>query len=245
MALTTTDAVIVELYDNPLTERTDDRYGRVVNVASVNDEVLLARAIANGFNGNAESMRATLRAVDAEAMKAVARSEIVNYGLGHIALDTNAVFIGDAPVWDPEKDRLVARITPSKALREALKSTPVRILGMAPDNSVISFVTDVTTGKVNETLTLGGMVNLRGSRVKIVGNKPGIGLWLTNVDTQEEVEVPSTAIGMNDPKRISFVVPATLAAGNYILSIVTQFVNGSTLLKEPRTLRLGYVLAAE
>jgi hypothetical protein len=29
--LTTTDAVIIELFDNPLTENPDDRNGRVVN----------------------------------------------------------------------------------------------------------------------------------------------------------------------------------------------------------------------
>jgi hypothetical protein len=31
-----TDAVIVELFDNLLTQRNDDRYGRVLNIASMN-----------------------------------------------------------------------------------------------------------------------------------------------------------------------------------------------------------------
>jgi hypothetical protein len=40
-------AVIVELFDNPLTDRTDDRYGRVINVASINKDTLLHQQFNN------------------------------------------------------------------------------------------------------------------------------------------------------------------------------------------------------
>jgi hypothetical protein len=243
--LTDVDAVIIELHDNPLTERKDDRYGRVVNIASINVDVLIARAIASGFNGNAASMKATLEAVEAEALKAVIRGEIVNYGLGHIALDVEGAFIGDAASWDPAVNSLAARITPSKKLRQALKATPVRIRGMAADGAAINTVTDVATGTVNERLTPGGMVNLSGSRIKITGDAEGVGLWLTNQDTQDAVQVPSTAIGINEPSRVSFVVPATLPAGSYLLSIVTQFTGGGIKLTSPRTIVLHYVLAVD
>ena len=67
------DAVIIELHDNPLTGRKDDRYGRIVNIASINTETLIRRATAAGFNGNEASMKATLVAVDEEVIKAVVR----------------------------------------------------------------------------------------------------------------------------------------------------------------------------
>lgn len=243
--LSTVDAVIVELHDNPLTERQDDCYGRIVNIASVDVNTLVGRALSSGFNGNAESMKAAIAAVDAEAVKAVVRGEIVNYGLGHISVDVEGAFIGDAPVWNPQVNRLAAHITPSKTLRETLKSTPVRIRGKASDSSVISTVTDVVTGKVNEQLTPGGIVNLRGTRVKIAGSAQNVGLWLTNQDTQEATPVPMSSIGTNDPSRLSFVVPATLASGSYLLSIVTQFTSGTTLLREPRTVVLRCVLSVD
>ena len=236
------DAVIIEMHENPLTERKDDRYGRVVNIASVGPDVLIARAIESGFNGNAASMKATLSAVESEAVKAVVRGEIVNYGLGHVAVDVEGAFYGDAPVWDSSTNRLVARITPSKHLREKLKATPVRIRGMAPDSSVISEVIDVATGKRNEALSIGGMANLHGTCMKIAGDAQGVGLWLTNQDSNEDILVPMTAIGINNPSSISFVVPASTPTGNYLLSIVTQY-NHSRLLKEPRTVTLNYVLA--
>jgi hypothetical protein len=54
-----------------------------------------------------------------------------------------------------------------------------------------------------------------------------------------------TSIGVNDPSRISFVVPADLPPGEYLLIIVTQFSGGGKNLKEPRTLTLEYHLTVE
>jgi hypothetical protein len=246
MSLKSIDAVIVELYDNPLTERTDDRYGRVVNIASVNEDTLIERAIANGFNGNAASMKAAYQAVKDEAVKAVVRGEIVNFGLGHIAIDVEGAFIGDAPQWNPDINKLVAGITPSKDLREAIKKTPVKIIGMAPDQSVIASVTDVATGKVNERLTRGGMITVKGSRIKIAGDSPSIGLFLVNQETQASVQAPATAIGVNDPSKVIFVTPADLDAGAYLLSIVTQFTGSNSRFRnEPRTIIFNQVLTVE
>jgi hypothetical protein len=239
--LTTTDAVIVELYDNLFTERIDDRCGRVINIASVNEDTLIERAIHNGFNGNAASMKAAHEAVKLEALKAAVRGELVTYGLAHIALDVEGVFIGDAPTWNPAANKLVARLSPVKTLRETLKASPVRILGMAPDSIAISSVADVASGKVNETLTPGGMAIIKGTRIKIAGDKPGVGLLLTNEDSKAVQQVPATAIGTNDPSKIMLVVP-TLAPGSYRLSIVTQFSGGGRLLNDPRTVTLSCVL---
>ena len=244
--LTTTDAVIIELFDNPLTENPNDRYGRVVNLASINEDILIARAIANGFNGNAASMKAVCEALKQEAVKAVVRGEIVHYGLGHVVLDVEGSFIGDEPQWNPEKHKLVAAITTTKDLRETLKKTPVNIRGMASNHAAILTVTDVATGKVNEVLTPGGMANIMGSRIKIDGDKPEVGLFLDNQNTQGRIQVPATAIGLNDPSKVMFVVPTDLAAGDYLMVIVTQFGGTSTrLLNEPRTITFNHVLKVE
>jgi hypothetical protein len=244
--LTSTDAVIIELYDNPLTERPDDRYGRVINIASINEDTLIERAIANGFNGNAASMKAAYLAVKQEAVKAVVRGEIVNFGLGHVVLDVEGAFIGDAPQWNPETNKLIASIVPSKELRETLKKTPVNVIGLAPDRAAIATLTDVASGKVNEKMTPGGMATLQGSRIKIDGDDPAVGLFITNQDTQQATQVPATSIGMNDPKKVMFVIPADLETGNYLISIVTQSGSNSTrLLNEPRTILFNQVLIVE
>jgi hypothetical protein len=244
--LTTTDAVIIELFDNPLTENPDDRYGRVVNLASVDVDTLTARAIAGGYNGNAASMKAAYEALKQEATKAVVRGEIVNFGLGHVILDVEGVFEGDEPQWNPEKHKLVASITTTKELRETLKVTPVNIRGMASNHAAIRSVTDVTTKKVNEVLTPAGMANISGSRIKIDGDNPDVGLFLVNQDTQERNQVPDTTIGLNDPSKVMFIVPAGLAAGDYLVSIITQYsAHSKQTLNEPRTITFNHVSKVE
>jgi hypothetical protein len=244
--LSSTETILVETYDNHLTDRSDDRYGRVVHIASVTEDELIARTVEEGTDLKSETIKAAYNLLKRVALKAVCRGEIVNFGLGYTTLDVEGSFIGDAPQWDGKTNRLTARITASKELREALKATPVRVLGKAQEGNVINAVTDVATGKANEVLTPGGMANIKGNKIKIAGDSPDIGLFLTNQDTAEAVAVPMTAIGANDPSKIAFVIPATLVAGNYLLSIVTQYTGSSgRFLNEPRTITLNYVLAVE
>jgi hypothetical protein len=98
---------------------------------------------------------------------------------------------------------------------------------------------------VNDTLTPGGIANIKGTRIKIFGDKPEVELFITNQDTKEVITVLPNTIGMNDPSRISFVVPATLVPGSYLLSIVTQYTGSGGERKFPKTIVLGYVLTVE
>jgi multidrug efflux pump subunit AcrA (membrane-fusion protein) len=117
---------------------------------------------------------------------------------------------------------------------------------MAPDQAAIAQVTDVASGKVNEILTPGGMVNIKGSRIRIGGDNPDVGLFLINQDTQEKIQIPASAIGMNAPSKVMFVAPADLAAGTYLMSVVTQFIgNTAKLLKAPRTITFNHILTVE
>jgi hypothetical protein len=42
-----TGAIIVELFDNPLIGRANDRYGGVINMASINEDTLLHQQFNN------------------------------------------------------------------------------------------------------------------------------------------------------------------------------------------------------
>ena len=243
--LTNIEQVIVELYKNLLTEREDDFYGRVVNIASVGEDELIDRVVKTGTDIHPETLKASYELLKREALKAIIRGEIVNFGLGHIALDVQGAFIGQGAQWDSKKHRLIARIASSKDLRETLAKTPVNVLGEAPDSSVINSITDVASDTVNDVITPGGIANLKGHRIKIAGDKPEVGLFFTEQTTQQKVTVSLKSIGTNDPSKISFVIPATLTAGGYLLSIVTQYSGGSRERKDPKTLLLNYVLTVE
>jgi hypothetical protein len=84
-----------------------------------------------------------------------------------------------------------------------------------------------------------------GVKIRIAGDNPANGIRFINQSDETETLVPETAILVNDPKKLSFIAPADLVAGDYKLSITTQFAGSATQLKEPRTFVFEYILAVQ
>lgn len=151
----------------------------------------------------------------------------------------SGVFMGETGVVDPEKQRGVVNLIATNKMRAETGqiglefSGRIRRLGGAN----IGLVRDVTTGKTDGTITPGGMVEVTGSKIRCVG-ADGTGLGsLTLVSVGEgTVAATITVLGINDPSRLMFTLPADLAAGEYQLTLETWFSNNSTQLKESRTL---------
>jgi hypothetical protein len=112
---------------------------------------------------------------------------------------------------------------------------------MAQVSSVINSITDVTTGEINTTLTPGGGVNIVGNKIKIAGDHPDNGIAFIVQETNEVIPVPMTSVLINEPSKISLIVPA-LPPGDYLLKLTTQFSVGTQTLKEPRVYILNYIL---
>ena len=101
----------------------------------------------------------------------------------------------------------------------------------------------MTTGKTDGTITPGGMLDVTGSKIRCINaDNTGVGkLPLVNLAAQT-VAATITVLGINDPSRLMFTLPANLAAGEYRLTIETWFSTNSTLLKQSRTLTYGIPL---
>ncbi len=242
MATNDKSSVIVELYDLTLTERKDDRFGRVVTTKSLTEDDLIAIAVSRRTDLNANTLKASINILQEIASEQIANGASVSFGLGYFNLGVNGVFIGDNAKWDPAIHSLSVRVTPTAGLRTAVKASIVDVRGMAASGLVVNTVTDVTSGEVNSRLTPGGGVNLTGNKIKIDGDNASVGISLTNEATKEATLIAKTAVLVNDPSKITFVVPAGLASGDYKLTITTQYSSTSHLLKEPRSYTFDYVL---
>ena len=168
-------------------------------------------------------------------------------GSAQYAPSLSGVFIGDTGVIDPAVNKCAVNITPSQAMRtEVAKVEPkfsgtVRRMGGAR----ISLVKDVATGKTDGTITAGGMLDVKGTKIRCVGaDGTGLGaVKLLNLADQTEA-ASFTQLGINDPSRLMFTLPADLADGEYQLVVETWFSSASTLLKEMRTLVYPITLVA-
>ncbi|MDR2064854.1 MAG: DUF4469 domain-containing protein [Prevotellaceae bacterium] len=234
--------VIVELYDLTITDRKDDRFGRVVTSKSLKEDDLINIAVSRRTDLSPTTLRASLDILKEIAIEEIAGGSSVYFGLGYFNLTVNGVFIGDHAKWDPAIHSLHVKAAASAELRQAIKSTQVNVRGMSQSGIIINRLHDVTSGEDNTRLTAGGGVNLLGSKIKIAGDSADNGIYLTEQNTREITRIAGTALIVNDPSKVSFIVPADLPAGDYKLSITTQYSAGAKLLVEPRTYVLDYIL---
>jgi len=234
--------VVVELYDLAITERKDDRFGRVVTHKSLNEDDLIKIAVQRRTDLSPTSLKSTMELLKAIAREQIANGSSVAFGLGYFSVGVNGVFYGDDSTWIPSEHSLAVKVTPTMELRNAVKSSAVNLRGDAKVGTAINKVIDVVTGEINSVLTPGGAVNIIGSRIRIIGDDPANGISLINEQTSEVINIPSNSIATNDPSKLTFVLPTDLASGDYKLQITTQFSNTSTLLKEPRIYVFNYML---
>ncbi|WP_302138303.1 DUF4469 domain-containing protein, partial [uncultured Parabacteroides sp.] len=145
--------------------------------------------------------------------------------------------------FNPAVNKLTLDIVPSKRMREALKKVKTISLGRKPEVAGIDLVTDTATGLTDGTITTNDDIRIDGSRIKIAGDEAVVGVFFVTEDGSKTVKV-SRRLTQNDPSRILARVPA-LDNGNYILRIVTQYLQGSQLLKEARIIEYKKMLTVE
>jgi hypothetical protein len=235
--------LLVELYELLLTSRKDDRMGRIVSTGSLKVDDLISIAVTRRSDINSSTMRASYDILREVALEELCNGKHVEFGLSYNSIGVEGIFIGDHPAWDKEKNHLVFRSTAAADVRQIMKEIEVEVLGMASSGIFINSLTDVVSGEVDKLITPGGGIKLAGSKIKIAGEIEGIGIHLTNIDSEAVFDIPFTSILDNEPSKITFIVPTNLPAGDYKLSITTQFSNHTVLLKEARTYVFDCILA--
>ncbi|GMO55709.1 MAG: DNA-binding domain-containing protein [Treponemataceae bacterium] len=125
-------------------------------------------------------------------------------------------------------------------LKELLLKVQVENEGTAGDGAYIDEIIDVHTDSLNSVLTPGNMAHIMGSKIKVEGSDPAVGVWFVSQAAGNARTKVSENLGINKGTEIMALIPA-LSAGAYTLEIVTQYTNG-TPLKNPRTIQSESVL---
>ena len=103
----------------------------------------------------------------------------------------------------------------------------------------ITEVKDVVSGKTNDILTKGGVVQLVGSRLKFDAKDAAQGIFFVP-ETGEAVR--ATVIAENKPARLMAIIPADLPAGTYCIEVRTKIAEGGKALKNLKTGRFAKAL---
>ena len=148
----------------------------------------------------------------------------------------------------PEGSFPVARLQPSLAFRNYLKErVMVEFDGFDEHDGFIAEATDEATGIVDEVMTAGNILTIRGSGIKIESDeahKSEVGVFFRSPSgTSTRVDV----IAVNEPKTLKVLVPPGLCHGTlYQIEVATQSSVKSSghVLKNLRNIRSDFMLAA-
>lgn len=148
-----------------------------------------------------------------------------------------------APV-DRTKVRAYASLRPGAALKQAMANTKLNLfMQPAATGPHIAGMTSAEYADAEATtrapMGASGMAAISGEGMKLVGGHPSVGITLTSVATpSKSFFIPAAKVSPNTPKKLQFVLPAGITEGQWMVKVTTQYSNGATMTKEPRTFEL-------
>lgn len=234
--------VYAMLYNNPLTPDPNDYYGKIKPTGVINNTALATVMEEEGIEIKRETLLDILGRADRIKVEKLAEGYVINDGVCYARIGINGNFIGETDQFDKNEHKLIATFAPGQKLREALKNTKVDILGAAKVQPIIGKIMDNLTGTDNEIITANNVITIEGEKIKILGDQEDNGVYFIN--QSDQMRTKCAQIIQNDPKKLILMVP-DLPSGDYILEVVTQFANGNTTLKEPRSTKFEHILIVE
>jgi len=233
------------LYDNVLTkDNPNDFTARTASERSLNVQQICQAAVSRGgADISASSMEHATELFLKEMAYQLCDGFSVNTGYFTASTTIRGVFDSPSETFNKDKHSIIFQFNQGEKLRAEIPNIEVNILGVSESSAVILQVTDVKSGSVNDLLTPGRNLKIAGSKIKVAGEDPSVGVFFVNAATQERTKVEASDIVTNNPSELIVVIPA-LEAGTYTIEIVTQYA-GSITLKEPRIATLNRQLAVE
>ena len=228
-----------DLYDNLLTERKGDYTAKPRITGTLYNTDIAARIVAARTEYQHGTILNILDMADSHKVQAIAEGKSVVDGVGQYLVNVQGAFEGEKAQFEPGKHALGITYTMGKLLRETLKLVKVVVNGVAVVGPVINTVTDSTSKAINGQLSSGGALVLGGVNLKIQGDDPSIGVYLTPT-TEGAAPMKAPVVIANSPSQVIVQMP-TLADGQYTVSLTTQY-SGSRNVKEPRTYTFPIIL---
>ena len=221
------------LRENLLTPAPDDYMAQAADVRSYTLDEIIDLMMEKGTTLTRADVAATLQ-VYGEVVSAIIKDgSAVNTPLMNTALSISGVFDGANDSFDKKRHTVNLNLTAGTLLRDAVTKVKCEKTEAASTDPYITEVADIVSGKVNEVLTKGGVVQLLGSRLKFDAKDAAQGIFFV---PETGNPVRAAVIAENKPARLMAIIPADLAAGTYYIEVRTKILEGN---KSGKTLKTG------
>lgn len=223
------------LYDNLLTPDPNDFTARVSSERSLSvADICHSAATRGGADVSDAAMSHAVELFLKEMAYRLCDGFAVNTGYFTAMPVVRGVFLNPNETFDPQRHTLQFQFTQGELMRREIEDVEVKIMGVAETGLYIGQVEDMKSRTVNEVLTPGFNLRVSGTKLRVVGDKPGVGIFFRETVTNTATKVDEGDIVVNNPSELMIIIPA-LPAGTYQLEITTQFSTNKQWLKEPRT----------
>ena len=233
----------VKLYDNLLTPNPNDFLARVVSERSLTiRDICESSATRGGADVSAPAMQHGVELFLKEMAYLLCDGFSVNTGYFTAVPSIRGAFSSPTENFNSNKHSILFQFTQGDTLRKEIANVEIEILGVAESGTEIMQVTDVKTGSVNDLITPNRNLKIIGSKIKLAGDHPDLGLAFideTNPSNIFKVEMDEFVI--NNPSELIIVIPEDLPIGQYKLQLTTQY-GGTKSLKTPRTVVFDKIL---
>ena len=218
------------LVENLLTERPDDYSAQTHSIATLDKEAVITRMLNRGTLLTRTDILAVLNGFEETVSEALLEGYSLTLPLFNTSFSISGVFENPLDSFDGNRHKLNVNLTKGALLRKAEKDVKFEKTNTAAPLPHIQEVKDSVSGSVNEKLTPGGVIELRGYNLRIDGDNPSCGLWFV---ANNGTETKANVFIENKPSKIIAMIPA-LPAGNYQVKVATQFSGSATPLKTPK-----------
>jgi hypothetical protein len=231
----------VKLYPNYLPQIEGAYIARTDNEAALSvEQVCAALRDRGGYTGNFDDLVEHVKEFMDETAYQLCDGFAVNTGYYSIHPNVGGTFNSVKEERDARKHPVTFHFRSRAPLRALAERIKIEIEGLADTQGYIAEFIDVTTDAVNETATPGGIFTVRGDRIKVAGDKPGVGVYFVSAaDPSERINVAGHLAENSASKLIGPIPP--LSAGEWKIEVITQYTRG-TDLKEPRTIESPFTL---
>jgi len=224
----------ISLELNNLTERPDDYMAVVRNVVYKDFSGILKQLTGPGSILKETECVAVINAFWG------AIGENLKEGIGYSSEFVNitpaagGVFDSDSESFNENKHWKDVNLTAGTELRKATRDMKIEIVhATAPVPYVKSFF-DISTERANQSITPGFMADITGDMLKIEGDNSGVFF----INTATNTGTASPRVHVNEPKKLTVMIPADLDQGSYKIEVRTHVRNS----KELRTGVLNAIL---
>ena len=223
------------LYDNLLTPDPNDFTARVSSERSLSvADICHSAATRGGADVSDAAMSHAVELFLKEMAYRLCDGFAVNTGYFTAMPVVRGVFLNPNETFDPQRHTLQFQFTQGELMSREIEDVEVKIMGVAETGLYIGQVEDMKSRTVNEVLTPGFNLRVTGTKLRVVGDKPGVGIFFRETATNTATKVDEADIVINNPSELMIIIPA-LPAGTYQLEVTTQYSTGNKLLKEVRS----------